>query len=73
MLLFHPGNFKLDCTAMCVRPCYLCQVTEVEEVDAETVREIAEGELRGWAMAHKITAKTVDLFVKDGFSSMDAV
>ncbi|KAK2162582.1 hypothetical protein NP493_1508g00011 [Ridgeia piscesae] len=24
-------------------------------------------------MAHKITAKTVDLFVKDGFSSMDAV
>ena len=32
-----------------------------------------EGELREWATAHKITAKTVDLLVKDGFSSMDAV
>ena len=35
VLLFYPGNFKLDCTAMCIRPCYLC---EVEEVDAEIVR-----------------------------------
>ena len=35
VLLFYPGNFKLDCTAMCVRSCYLC---EVEEVDAEIVR-----------------------------------
>ena len=35
VLLFYPGNFKLDCTAMCVRSCYFC---EVEEVDAEIVR-----------------------------------
>ena len=33
----------------------------------------AETELREWATAQKITAKTVDLLVKDGFSSMDAV
>jgi len=33
----------------------------------------AETELREWATARKITAKTVDLLVKDGFSSMDAV
>ena len=34
---------------------------------------VAEGELREWATTHKITAKTVDLFAKDGFRSMDAV
>jgi hypothetical protein len=34
---------------------------------------VAEGELREWATAHNITAKTVDLLVKDGFSSMDAL
>ena len=34
---------------------------------------VAESELREWATAHKINAKTVDLLVKDGFSSMDAV
>ena len=34
---------------------------------------VAEGELREWAMARNITAKTVDLLVKDGFSSMDAI
>ena len=34
---------------------------------------VAEDELREWATAHKITAKTVDLLVKDGFSSVDAV
>ena len=33
----------------------------------------AETELREWATARKITAKTVDLLVKDGFSSMHAV
>ena len=34
---------------------------------------VAEGELREWATAHNITAKTVDLLVKDSFSSMDAI
>ena len=34
---------------------------------------VGEGELREWATAHKITAKTVDLLVNDGFSSMDAI
>ena len=34
---------------------------------------VAEDGLREWATAHKITAKTVDLLVKDGFSSMDVV
>ena len=33
----------------------------------------AESKLREWATARKITAKTVDLLVKDGFSSKDAV
>ena len=34
---------------------------------------VAEGELREWATARNITAKTVDLLFKDGFSSMDAI
>ena len=34
---------------------------------------VAECELREWATAHNITAKTVDLLVRDGFSSMDAI
>ena len=34
---------------------------------------VAEGELREWATARNITATTVDLLVKDGFSSMDAI
>ena len=34
---------------------------------------VAESELREWATVHKINVKTVDLLVKDGFSSMDAV
>ncbi|KAK2144921.1 hypothetical protein NP493_4089g00002 [Ridgeia piscesae] len=34
---------------------------------------VAEGELREWATAHNITSKTVDLLVKDGFTSMDAL
>ena len=34
---------------------------------------VAEGELRDWATAQTIAANTVDLLVKDGFNSMDAV
>ena len=34
LVLFYPVNVKLDDTAMCVQPCYLC---EVDEVDAEIV------------------------------------
>ena len=34
---------------------------------------LAEGELREWPTAHNITAKIVNLLVKDGFSSMDAI
>ena len=34
---------------------------------------VAEGELREWATAHNITSKTVDLLVKDGFTSMNAL
>ena len=34
-----------------------------------------EGEkaLREWAAAQKVTSKTVDLLIKDGFNSMEAV
>ena len=37
------------------------------------IEVVAEGELREWATTHNITAKTGDLLVNDGFSSMDAI
>ena len=38
-----------------------------------TVEEAAEAELRRWATEKKLTGKAVDMLIKDGFSSMEAV
>ena len=38
-----------------------------------TVEEAAEAELRRWATDKKLTGKAVNMLIKDGFSSMEAV
>ena len=39
-------------------------------VDGEAA---SEAELRQWATTNKLTSKTVDLLIKDGFNSVEAV
>ena len=52
---------------------YILDLEKTTNMDIEQTEVVSESTLRLWAVNQKITGKTVDILVKEGFCSMEAL